>query len=217
MLTFQFYNYSYHMSYRVTVLLLITFSVLTGCRRGYTIEDGKVYYEYWNEGSGQNKRLIKGADARTFEILKFDCDCSFEFGKDKSRVYIDGKSIDNIDPGSFRFIDDYVFRDKDSAYFFGFYNDINKCVMKGVDPDKLELISYPWAKAGNTLIHGHDTLSLDDIDDFQPIDEDWGRTKKYVINNDEILKGADPKTFRVINSYSGRDRKHIYEFGEIKD
>ena len=30
---------------------------------GYKVENDKVYYEYWNEGSGQGKRLIEQADA----------------------------------------------------------------------------------------------------------------------------------------------------------
>jgi hypothetical protein len=205
------------MKFRQAILLFIIFSILTSCRRGYKIEGNNVYWEHWNEGSGQNKDFIDDADAKTFQKLKFDCDCDFKFAKDKNHLYIDGEPIRDIDPNSFRFIGNYVFRDTDSAYFFGAYNNINNCAIKGVDPDKIKLISYPWAKSDNLLIHGYDTLSLNDISDFLPINEDWGKTKKYVINKSEILSGADPATFKVINSYSGKDKNHTYEFGEIKE
>lgn len=198
-------------------ILFFSFSILASCRRGYKVENRKVYYEYWNEGSGQNKWFLEKADAESFQTLKFDCDCSFYFGKDKKHLFIDGQPIRHIDPNTFRFVGNYIFRDKDSAYFFGFYNNINDCAIKGVNPDKLKLIKYPWSKTENILVHGYDTLLLDDINDFEPIDEDWGKTKKYVINNNEILKDADPETFRVINSYSGKDKRHQYEFGKIKE
>ena len=204
-------------AFKRVVLVTFALSLMTSCSTGYKVECDGVYYEYWNEGSGQNKKKIENADARTFEELQLDCDCDFKFGKDKNHLYIDGKSIRNIDPTTFRFVGNYIFRDNKSAYFLGFYNDINDCAIKDVNPDKIELISYPWSRAGNTLIHGGDILVLEDIDSFKPIDSDWGLTKQYVINKSKILVGADPETFNVINSYSGKDKLHDYEFGKIKD
>jgi hypothetical protein len=195
----------------------LALSLMTGCSTGYKVERDGVYYEYWNEGSGQNKKKIANADARTFEELEFDCDCSFKFGRDKNHLYIDGKTMRNIDPATFNFVGNYIFRDNKPAYFFGFYNDINDYAIKDVNPNKIKLISYPWSKAGDTLIHGGDNLILDDINSFKPIDKDWGLTKQHVIYKSKILAGADPKTFKVINSYSGKDKLHDYEFGKIKD
>ncbi len=196
--------------------MLLMISILTSCKRGYKVENDKVYYEYWNEGSGQGKRLIETADAKTFQKLQFDCNCNFDFGRDRNHLFIDGGAIRDIDPNTFKFLGNFVFADKDSAYFFGFYNDINDCSIKGIVLNKLQLMEYPWSKAGNILIHGYDTLTLDDIADFKPIDEDWGQTKKYVINDNKILKGADPESFKVINSYTGKDKNNTYEFGEVK-
>ncbi|QNP50707.1 DKNYY domain-containing protein [Hymenobacter qilianensis] len=195
----------------------MTISILTSCRRGYKIEDDKVYYESWNEGSGQNKRIIEQADAKTFKELTFDCDCGFKFGKDKNHLFIDGELIKNIDPNTFKFIGNYIFRDKDSAYFFGFYNNLNDCVIKGVNPSKIKLIKYPWAKADNFLIHGGDIVSIDDINEFAPIDDDWGKTKKYIINNNQILYGADVETFKITSAFQGKDKKINYEFGIINE
>ncbi len=212
-------NYNRHSAMKIKQLtfILLILSILISCRRGYKVEADKVYYESWNEGSGQNKRLVEQVDAKTFKELSFDCDCDFEFGKDKDHLFIDGELIKNIDPNTFQFIRNYVFRDKHSAYFFGFYNNIQDCVIKGVNPDKIEFIKYPWAKAGNILIHGGDTVTIADINDFIPIDDDWGKTKSHIINNNQILYGADVKTFKITSSFQGKDKNYNYEFGAINE
>lgn len=136
--------------------------------------------------------------------MNFDCDCDFEFGKDKNHLFINGEIIKNIDPKTFQFIGNYIFRDKDSAYFFGFYDNLNNCLIKGINPNKINLLKYPWAKAGNILIHGNDTLSIDDINKFIPLDDDWGKTKKYIINKNQIVFGANIETFKIISSFEGK-------------
>lgn len=204
------------MTTRQVIIIVLTISFLTSCRQGYKIENGKVYYEYWNEGSGQGKQLIEQADAKTFQELSFDSDCDFEFGKDKNHLFIDGELIKNIDPKTFKFIGNYIFSDKDSAYFFGFYNNLNDCVIRGISPNKINLIEYPWAKADNFLIHGRDTVHLDDINEFIPIDENWGKTKKYIINENRIIYGADVETFKILSSFEGKDKNYNFVFGFIK-
>ncbi|MBW7912579.1 MAG: DKNYY domain-containing protein [Taibaiella sp.] len=199
------------------IIILFTILILTSCRHGYKVEGDKVYYEYWNEGSGQNKRIIELADAKTFQKLSLDCDCNFEFGMDKNHLFMDGELIKNIEPNTFEFIGNYIFRDKDAAYFFGFYNNLNDCAIKGVNPDKIELIKYPWAKSGNLLIHGKDTVFLDDIRDFVPLDDNWGKTKKYIINKNQIIYGADVTSFKIINSFQGKDRNYSFKYGKMSE
>jgi len=205
------------MTIKHLIFFVLTISILTSCRHGYKVEGDKVYYEYWNEGSGQNKRLIEQADAKTFKSLSFDTDCSFEFGRDKNHLFIDGELIKDIDPNTFKFVGNYIFRDKDSAYFFGYYSDLNDCAIRGINPNKITLIKYPWAKTDNLLIHGKDTVRLNDINDFIPIDDDWGKTKKYVVNGNQILYDADIATFEVISSFQGKDKNFNYEFGIINE
>jgi hypothetical protein len=199
----------------------MTLLTLVSCKPKYTINGDKVYYEHWNEGSGNNKDFIDSADAQTFVSLKSDDD--FYFAKDKNHVYINGSIIKNIDPNSFSYLGNYIIKDKNSAYFLGGYmdigieNNIQNCAISGVDPNKINLMKFPWAKAGNILINGSQTIAIDDINDFIPIDEDWGKTKSKIIYNNEIIYGADLGTFKVINSYSGRDKNHVYEYGKIKE
>lgn len=205
------------MTIKQVIFLVLTISILTSCRHGYKVEGDKVYYEYWNEGSGQNKRLIEQADAKTFQELVLKSDADFEFGKDKNHLFINGELINNIDPKTFKYIGNYIFRDKDSAYFFGSYNSLNECVIKGVNPNTIELIEYPWAKANNLLINGQDTININDINDFKPIDEDWGKTKKHIINRNQILYDADVSTFKITSTFQGKDKNFNYEFGAINE
>lgn len=190
---------------------------MTSCKRGYKVEDDKVYYESWNEGSGQNKKIIEKADTKTFQELNLKSDADFDFGKDKNHLFINGVLINNIDPNTFKYIGNYIFRDKDSAYFFGSYNNLNECAIKGVNPNTIELIEYPWAQSNNLLINGKESISLDDINDFKPIDENWGKTKKYIINRNQILYDADVSTFKVTSTFQGKDKNFNYEFGAINE
>lgn len=205
------------MSIRQVIVIILTLLFFTSCKVGYKIENEKVYYEYWNEGSGQGKRWMKQADAKTFQKISFDCRCDFEFGKDKNHLFMNGELMKNIDPNTFKCIGNSIFCDKDSAYFFGFYNDLNDCVIKGVNPNSIELMTYPWAKANNILIHGKDTVYIDDIKEFVSIDDDWGKTKKYIINNNKILFGADVETFKPISDFQGKDKRFNYVFGFINE
>ena len=202
------------------ILLILVLFTLTSCKRQYVVEGEKVYYKYWNEGSGKNKELLDSVDAKTFKEVKSDCDILF--AKDNKHVYINGQLIKNIDPNTFIYAGNYFIKDKDSVYFLGVYmdigidNNIKNCVIKGVDPSKLILIKNSWAKAENTLIHGNQTVKLDDINDFMPIDETWGKTRNKIIYTTEILHEADLATFEIINSYTGKDKNHTYEYGKIK-
>lgn len=207
------------MTIRQLIILVLTLLILTSCKRGYIIEDGKVYYEYWNEGNGQGKRLVEQADAQTFQKMSLDCDWDFDFGKDKDHLFLNGELLKNIDPNTFKFIGNYIFRDKDSAYFMGAWptKNLNDNIIKGVNPNRIKLIKYPWAKADNFLINGSDTVSLDDINDFTPIDEDWGKSKKYIIYRNKILYGADVETFKIISPFQGKDKNYNYEYGIINE
>ena len=201
---------------KLTLLSILYFLTISCQERNYLVKDNKVYMLGWNEGSGNYEKLVDNADAKTFKKLEFNCDCDFLFAKDKSHLFIDGELIKNIDPNTFTFVGNYIFKDKNSAYFFGFYDNLNNCKIIGVDPNKIELISYPWAKAGDILIHENDTIKLNDLSDFKPIDENWGKTKDKVLNENKILPDADPESFIVTSSFAGYDKKNKFEFGKLK-
>ncbi|MEG0917616.1 MAG: DKNYY domain-containing protein [Myroides sp.] len=201
------------------LLLLFISCFFSSCNFGYKKENGKVFYKYWNAGMGISTRTFEiiDVDFETFEEIEFDSDCSFKFARDKNNLYIDGHKYNDVDPKTFKYIGNYIFADKDSAYFFGFYNNFNDCSIKNINPNKIELLKYPWAKSGNYLINGKSTIYLNDINDFTPIDDDWGKTKTKIINCNKILYDAHVESFEVISSYEGKDKYFNYEFGAIKN
>ncbi|MGS0747438.1 DKNYY domain-containing protein [Halpernia sp. GG3] len=193
--------------------LSLILTSLFSCKKGYEKENGKVYYEHWNEGSAQNKKLMKNVDFKTFKEIEFKDKTSFSFAKDKNHLFIDGDIMKNIDPETFTFINNYYFKDKNKIYFFGFFNDINDCSVKGIDSNHFQTLKYPWAKSGKILINGQESVFVDDIDSFKPIDEDWGKTNKYIINRNVILKNANPKTTKILSSYEAIDGNKKYKYG----
>jgi hypothetical protein len=198
------------------LFLSLILGLLFSCRKGYIKEDGKVYYEFWNEGSGQNKRLMKNVDYQTFNKIKFKGNSSFCFAKDKYHLFIDGDLIKNIDAATFSYIDNFYFRDKNNIYFLGFTHDMNDTSVKGIDPNYFETMKYPWAKSGKILINGQESVFVDDIESFKPIDDDWGKTNKYIINRNVILKYANPKTTKILNSYEAVDGTKKYKYGILE-
>ncbi|MHA4811315.1 DKNYY domain-containing protein [Flavitalea flava] len=99
------------MTYRFGIFLFLSV-LLCSCKREYKVEGSNVYFIYWNEGSGDNKWLIDSAEGKTFQSLDLKCDCNFTFGKDKKSLFIDGIQMKGIDPNSFTFFGNYIFKDK---------------------------------------------------------------------------------------------------------
>jgi hypothetical protein len=197
--------------------LVVICSLFAACGKSYTVENGQVYLSGWNEASGNYQRQIEGADAASFENLEFDCDCSFAFGRDKDHLFIDGNRMEGMDPSSFRFLGNYIFRDARSAYFFGFYNNLNDTRIDSIDPGSITLLEYPWARAGDRLIHGRTSIALDDLENLEFLNGSWARNDRLVLFKTQIVDGADPSTFVATSDSQGHDRSHRYEYGKVVD
>ncbi|WP_179223132.1 DKNYY domain-containing protein [Pontibacter ummariensis] len=189
--------------------------ILFGCEQEYIVKDNKVFLKGWNEGSGSYERLIEEADAKTFQTI--DTDENLTLGKDNNHVYIESTLIENFDPKTLKYIGNYYFVDSDSAYFFGFYSNIDDCEIIGADPKSLKTFDkFPWAYDKNHIIYGHTIVAIDDLSDFEIISENWGRTKDKIIYKGRTLHGVDIKTFEIVDEYMAKDKYHTYEYGEIK-
>jgi hypothetical protein len=193
-------------------------SLLVSCSDNkYIIDNNKVYIIGWNEGNGNYKRVMKIADAKTFQTIKTESDYCNLFGKDKNFVFMDQEIIDGADPKTFKFVGNHIFKDKNYAYYFGMiYNDRGPRI-DSIDINNLKLLESPWAKSGKRLIWGYTSLKLTDINDFLPINEDYGKTKKHIIFQGIILENVDYESFEVIDGGFAKDKNHNYFFGEIDD
>jgi len=93
------------------IITLLLFLVITGCSTGYENTGEAVYYNHWNEGSGQHHRQLD-ADPKTFRVLEFS-----SYAKDEKTVYYDGQAITGADAASFEALGDYYGKDNN----FGWY------------------------------------------------------------------------------------------------
>ena len=200
------------------LIYISVFFLLVSCNdHKYLIDDNKVYMIGWNEGNGNYKRLMKNADANTFQTIQTDSDYETLFGKDKNYVFNEEEIIKDADPKTFEFIGHYIFKDKNSAYSLGMVYDDKGPRIDSININDIKLLEYPWAKSGDRLIWQHSSLKLADINDFQPINDTYGKTKKHIIFEGKILKNVDYNTFEVIEDGFAKDKNHKYFYGDIDD
>ena len=190
--------------------------LLMSCEKEYIIKNNSVYLKGWNEGNGNYERLVKNADAKTFENLKFK-GINGVFGKDKKTVFFDGEIVENCDPKSFTFIGNYLFKDKDALFFFGFYSSSNDWRIETLNPEKARIFEYPWSTDGVKLLYGYKPVNLENIIDFKAIDKNWGKTKTKIIYENNVIKKADYETFEVLSYSLAKDKNHTYQYGKIRN
>jgi hypothetical protein len=140
------------------------------------------------------------------------------FGKDKNHLYINGIKVNHVNPKEFEAIEGCFFRDNQNAYYLGSFDEVNggkDYRILGVNPHRVKVLNNDWAKADELLIYEKDTLLINEMEEFIPIDNNWGKTKNHIIYRDKIINGADLQSFEIIDEFDGKDKYHIYEFGFI--
>lgn len=224
------------------IAILLSLFSLQSCKLGYKIEDGKVYYYTWNEGSGSNKYLLKNADVQSFKVLK-----NSDYAKDANYGYFDGNIIKGIDSKSFQSVNDYYAKDNSNA----FYEDK---IIVGAIGKQFEIVKEgPYSKDGKNYFFKDVPLNVSDynsvkiLDDLTVIDKfniytqsditsDSSYTKKFPLKDydsfvllkngyskdnkavyfyGEIIEYANPKTFEIIDYSKGKDDKNIF-YGTCK-
>jgi DKNYY family len=98
---------------KTTAKLITGFFILlvVSCSTGYHNDGNAVYFDHWNEGSGQHHDKID-ADPKTFKILKYD-----NYAKDDRNVFYEGDIIRGADAASFEAIKEFYARDKNKGYY----------------------------------------------------------------------------------------------------
>ena len=213
-------------------LLLVGLGVC-GCTH-HDIEQGHVFYVRWNEGSGQSKVLIPGADAATFQELDHPL-----YGKDKNRVYYKANALKGADPRSFVALLDYYGKDKQYAYKessrienadartfqvveqgpystdrHDYYFDtlalkVNDC-RTFVILTKTYGYGY-WAKDKTHYFINQRKFPLRDYASFALLDGGYAKDRFQAYFMDSVVVGADPATFRVREFAYAQDKRAQYE------
>ncbi len=208
--------------------------LITGCERGYKVEEGQVLYIIWDTGSGKRELIIADADPITFQILRHSA-----YAKDASRGYYKGKPISPIDPDTFESINSFHARDKDQAYY------ADKAIPSSHGPT-FRVIKGNWAKDAQAVYYqtkrvesakpvtfeviggfldswardGHSYFFREmavpaDYATFQILDGGWARDAGRIYYETRAVPEADPETFALVKStYIARDKNGFYRFGE---
>jgi len=218
----------------ISVLLIILF--LTACS-GYKVKDNKVYWKYWNEGSGSGEKLIVKADAASFTAMEHDA-----YGKDKNQAYYQGNLIQDIDAESFKSIYRYYAIDKYRAY-------MGKDIIKNADGATFKVVEGNWGRDSKDYYFKTDSLNVCDYDSlkiydfkgkysndyavdskcayfghrkipvkdkesFSIIIAGYAKDKYSVYYESSVLEGADAATFEMKSgTFVGKDKNQCYLFG----
>ncbi len=111
----------------------------------YSKNDDQVYYAY---------KLIKGADAKTFEIL------DYSYAKDINNVYFRGKKLKNTDLKTFEVLSFDYAKDINNVYSYG--KKLNE-----VDPETFEILKCP----GISMSKKYSTLYTKDKNNIYYMDK----------------------------------------------
>ena len=210
----------------ITVLVLTV--ILSSCSK-HDIDGDKVYFVYWNEGSGKNKILIQGADAETFKELKHAnyaidknvvyyeagklkdanpktfISISDHYGKDNRYAYNDGRKIEGADGNTFEIIEEGPYSKDKKDYYF------DTIAMKVSDLKTFKILNQfsdygYWAKDKNYYYHSGKKYPLADYETFTYIKNGYAKDKLQVYFEDSVVIGADAKTFKSIDYAYGQDK-----------
>jgi len=203
------------MKKRLSIFLLSTI-LFVGCQDSrYLAEGNSIYLSIYRGGGFEmSKELIPEADAKTFENLEYE-NVNSILGKDKNHVYHENKIIDKCDPKTFEYLGNYFFRDKNSIYFFGFYNSPEDWLIDSINTKRFRIIKDYWATDGEYLLNGYRKLKLDDLNTFTPLNKNWGKTKTKIIYETKVLENVDYDSFEPIDLYSGKDKNGKIEITDI--
>ena len=184
----------------LTLIFLIT--ILSSCNLGYEKTENNVYYKYWNEGSGNNKFEVIGANPMTFKIL-----ANKEYATDKNQAYYKGIAIPFSDSKTFIALEGFYSKDKNHAYR-------ESKIINGADSENFKIIDG-WSYTKDLKDYYYDTIPLkvNDISSFKILEGNYGnwakdRTHYYIFSKKYPL--ADYNSFEVIGEGYAKDNKKVY-------
>jgi DKNYY family len=199
--------------------------IFTGSRAGSDsrVTDLGCYYARVGDAIYLQERLIAGADAPTFQLLRTN-HCILAIARDKNHVYEGGVPRPEIDAPTFEMLEDFIARDRSHVYFLmhavtgadpatfrilrprrkcrqdfsGFSLDqahvyLNMMLLPGADPRTFELVEPELDAKGECVRTGV-----------------YSRDAHHVWNGNVEVEGADPATFVVGPNGRARDKNRSY-------
>jgi hypothetical protein len=186
------------------ILALIIILTLASCSTGYEIDGDVVYYNHWNEGSGQHRNKIN-ADAKTFKIFEFDA-----YAKDNKKVFYQGEEIIGADASTFKALDEFYAKDKN----FGWYG---KDTIKTSEGKSFKIINSYYSTDGLDVFYVTEPLKMVSPKEFKFVngdddDECWTTDGRYYYYENYKIPSEDYKNFIFFPKSGGlsKDKRWVY-------
>jgi hypothetical protein len=154
------------------------------------------------------------ADPKSFQVIEEKGDPNFRlspvYGKDQTRVFLNGKPIDGADPTTFDILgSDWRYaKDARNIYFEG------KPIV-GVDLTKFakvqpEVENDQSYTDGSSLIYWGRIVGKVDGETVRSIGPSYVKDRTQVFYLGKPIPGADPATFEIISDSYSRDKARVY-------
>jgi len=188
---------------RCLIVLPLFCILLTGCSGGYKKENGKWAWVSWDEAVGRRVQFVEGAESSSFHVLR-----DSEYGADRNAVYHRNLRITNAEPGSFRRIAKFYWRDEKRVYFVD-------AEIPGADPKTFKPFSkYPWARDKSDAYHATIPLHVQDISSFKLLEGVWAKDTKAYYAGGTLLAyttvPCDYGSFEILNGSYAKDNSRGY-------
>jgi hypothetical protein len=182
--------------------------------------DGFYAYAKDNNNVYMRNKIIKNADAKTFEMI------SFTFAKDKNHIFFCGDILKDADPHTFQILSYTYQRDKNHVWTIGKPCDIDansfKILNEGnvCNNNSLYATDKKYVYFQGEIINGADVKTFHLITSDAPC-QTYGIDKNHIYYNNKILEYADVKTFQVVNKktseiqYDAFDKNNCYVRDEV--
>lgn len=179
---------------KILVFGVVTLAFL-GCSTGYKNEVEAVYYEHWNEGTGQHKNKLV-ANPKTFQVLKFA-----RYAKDDRSVFYEGDKLIGADAKTFEALGDYYARDKN----FGWYG---KEIIKTSNGKTFKVTNSYYSTDGQDYYYMTDPLKIASPKNFKFVhgegDYDcWTTDGKYYYFKNYRVPSNDYKNLKIYPKSGG--------------
>lgn len=162
--------------------------------------------------------LVREADAATFEKIK-QGDLNLCMGRDKNHVFVDGCVLKYADPGTFKQVNGYYWRDKNFVYLLGYDFGRGDYVVHHADPQSFAVMAhFPWSKDAGHVFCYVDSLPLTHPATFIVVDENWGKDGSFYYWNAKRIDSIDYATAQIVSSDYVKDKEHVfYQNMRVKD
>jgi hypothetical protein len=192
-------------SMRILLIITIVFSFLfVSCSTGYENDGDAVYYEHWNEGSGQHKKILD-ANPKTFKVLEFN-----NYAKDDKFVFYQGVKIIGADAKTFEAIDEFYAKDKN----YGWYG---SDIIKTSNGKTFKVINSYFSTDGNDVFYTTEPLNMIEPKNFKIVEgennnDTWTTDGKYYYYNQYKVPSDDYYNLTIYPKSGGisNDKNWVY-------